>query len=278
MGRHSREAAYWDSRVDMLTKGARFALSDNWEKRRNIVRFLLDYDFKGKSILEIGVGFGVTAHVLDCLHGDDDFPYVGTDISPAFIDYAMRAFGLEMFQARSDSLPFDDASFDCLFAFDVMEHIHPDDQEGTAKEINRVLKPTARVFINNPYRENPCGHDQEFEHGFTMWDLAGLAETLGMVVERIETHTISLGRPNQHRYQFIVLSRDGDFDTDEAVIANLETGMANWRTICEVHREIYHRFGKDNPELAGLLIEAQRASKKMDNKLKWYKSRENDNG
>jgi hypothetical protein len=61
-----------------------------------------------------------------------------------------------------------------------------------------------------------------------------------------------------------------DFETDEEVLENLRNGRSKWRTICQVHREIYRKIS-DNKELVSLLIEAHRKAKRMDMKLKWYK-------
>lgn len=252
-GRHEREALYWDTSAEYLLDKEGKALSDNWFKRRKLVKLLLEYDFTGKNVLEIGCGFGFTASTLLNLHGGE-FTYRGTDISNVFLEHAKRVFSLKTTLARADVLPFKDDSFDVCFAFDVLEHIHPDDQGKTATELDRVLKPTSKIFINNPHKDNPNGHAEEVEHGLDIWDIAGLATTLRMNVERIEPYTIEFGKFGQYRYQLVVLDRDDGFETDSAVIANLETGTASWRTICDVHRDIYHRFGKDNPELAGLLI------------------------
>jgi hypothetical protein len=61
-----------------------------------------------------------------------------------------------------------------------------------------------------------------------------------------------------------------DWETDDEVIYNLEHGRSKWRTICQVHREIYRKISNDK-DLVSLLIEAHRKAKRMDMKLKWYK-------
>jgi ubiquinone/menaquinone biosynthesis C-methylase UbiE len=206
MDRHQLETDYWNSRASMLCKNGSKEICDNWKKRRALIKLLLEYDFTGKNILEIGCGLAFTANMLMNLFGGN-FEYVGTDISSIFLDYAKNIFGLNTTLARSTSIPFESESFDVLFAFDVLEHIHPDDQEETAKELNRVLKSDAMIFINNPDPMNPCGHNEDFEHQFNIWDVAGLATTLDMDVERIEPYTIDHGIPFLHKYQFIVMSR-----------------------------------------------------------------------
>jgi len=206
MDRHQLEVKYWDASASMLCHPDKPEINDNWKKRRNLIKLLLDYDFTDKRVIEIGCGLGFTASTVLSLFGGE-FDYTGTDISPIFSETAKRIFKLDVKLSRSSALPFEDDEVDCCFAFDVLEHIHPDDQEDTAKELNRVLKPASRLFINNPDPHNPCGHDKEVEHGFTHWDLAGLAQALDMQIERIDSYEINHGEEHEYKYQFIVLSR-----------------------------------------------------------------------
>jgi len=61
---------------------------------------------------------------------------------------------------------------------------------------------------------------------------------------------------------------------DEAL--SLMRRASSWRTICEVHRELYDGFGvlpePDKTRLRDLLLEAFVMAKKMDSKLREYKA------
>jgi len=58
--------------------------------------------------------------------------------------------------------------------------------------------------------------------------------------------------------------------TDSQVLENLQTGDPGWRSICQVHRDIY-QLVKDDDRAVRLLIEAHRMAKRMDHKLRQYK-------
>jgi hypothetical protein len=61
--------------------------------------------------------------------------------------------------------------------------------------------------------------------------------------------------------------------SDEKLIENISGPVGRgWRSICDVHREIYQKT-KYKPTVVKLLIEAYRMGKKMDAKLRWYKQK-----
>jgi SAM-dependent methyltransferase len=199
------EKAYWNKHAEMISppsQNGKRKFMDNWWKRQKMIQYLLDYDFEESSVLEIGCGAGFTAFTLLSLYGGT-FKYLGVDVSDKFVEVAKTIFGLSAMVARTSELPLDSQSFDNCFAFDVLEHICLGDRAQTALQLNRVLKPKARIFINNPFTSNPCGHDERVEHGFDNIDMMGLSATLGMGIERVETYGIRHG----NRYQFIVMSR-----------------------------------------------------------------------
>jgi SAM-dependent methyltransferase len=51
-------------------------------------------------------------------------------------------------QADAIRLPFAPASFDAVFAFDVLEHV--EDEDGALREIRRVLRPDGRFVLSVP--------------------------------------------------------------------------------------------------------------------------------
>ena len=103
-------------------------------------------------VLEIGPGLRPTAPV-------------GTS---TFVDPSEHA--LEALATRggttaraSTSLPFDDASFDAVLAFEVIEHV--EDDETLLGEMARVVKPDAVLIVSTPIRaamwsplDDACGH------------------------------------------------------------------------------------------------------------------------
>lgn len=103
-------------------------------------------DFKGKRVLDVGSGNG---YVLGkyAAEGADVF---GVDITPKGVELCRKRFEVRGlcgdFQvARAESLPFPDASFDCVCSMGVLHHVT--DTELAVAEIFRVLKPGGRLIV-----------------------------------------------------------------------------------------------------------------------------------
>lgn len=192
-------SAYWDKVAEKASNGG---LKDNWVKRRGLIKHLLGYDMTNCKVLEIGCGLGMTAAALRMIYGGR-FEYTGTDISKKFCELASKRVGLRTVNTKADCMPFKDKEFDCLFAFDVLEHIPAADKSGVYKELDRVLSDKAFVFINNPHPKNKCGHSLEEEHGFNESDMAAMCKALNMEIHEITTYHGTEG----YKYNFIVLKR-----------------------------------------------------------------------
>jgi ubiquinone/menaquinone biosynthesis C-methylase UbiE len=139
--------------------------------------------------------------------------YTATDLSKSFCKAVKRFWGLNAQQAKVESLPFEDNSFDALIALDVFEHIQPSERIQSMLEIDRVLKDTAKVFINNPitYNYENCdvksggSKHEDFDFGFDLHDLVQLADGLQMRVELMQEYKIQ--KFSEYTYQWIILTR-----------------------------------------------------------------------
>lgn len=101
----------------------------------------------GRKILDIGCGEGI---ITSKLNGNE---VIGIDISKNAIKYAKQHFENERVKfavASALQLPFADNSFDCVCAFEVIEHLTPEDMHKCLKEIRRVCKTEGRVIISTP--------------------------------------------------------------------------------------------------------------------------------
>ena len=111
--------------------------------------------YRGKKILEIGVGAG-TDHLQWARAGAQCF---GVDLTDAAIEITrehLRLHGLESRLQRVNAeqgLPFDEGSFDVVYSWGVIHHAeHP---KNIVEEIRRVLKPGG-LFIGMMYgRRSP---------------------------------------------------------------------------------------------------------------------------
>ena len=86
-------------------------------------------------VLEVGCGTGVMAERLHALPG---VTLVATDFSPRFVELT-AARGIDARQADISYLPFDDDSFDVVFAGWMLYHVR--DLERALNEVRRVLRP-----------------------------------------------------------------------------------------------------------------------------------------
>ncbi len=187
---------YWDN---VATINSQNGIRDNWSKRRGLIRHLLAYDITKTDVLEIGCGLGMTAGMLQMIYGGF-FRYTGTDQSKKFCEIAKKNLNLNIVHTDADDMPFEDNSFNVLFAFDVLEHIPSKDKPKVYGELDRLLRNDSFIFINDPHPNNVCGHSNEVEHGF---DLDELVKTLNL--EIIE-YSVYEGYAD-YKYRFIVLRR-----------------------------------------------------------------------
>jgi ubiquinone/menaquinone biosynthesis C-methylase UbiE len=97
-------------------------------------------------VLEIGCGTGSFSILIKQLHNDVDV--VGLDPDPKALARARRKAGragvsIQFDQGFSDSLPYDEGTFDYVFSSMMFHHLRFEEKEKTLREVRRVLKPGA---------------------------------------------------------------------------------------------------------------------------------------
>jgi SAM-dependent methyltransferase len=118
-----------------------------YAREAHILRGLDRFDFKGKRLLEIGLGQGADSEQL-IRRGAR---WSGLDITPEAVGRlrmraAIRDLPIEDLKVGSAlDIPYDDRSFDIVFSHGVLHHI-PDIARAQA-EIARVLRPNGKLII-----------------------------------------------------------------------------------------------------------------------------------
>ncbi|HUO49279.1 MAG TPA: class I SAM-dependent methyltransferase [Acidimicrobiales bacterium] len=138
-----RNAAWWQR---SFTQGA------DPEYEEQILPLVDEYVRGAGRVLEVGCGEGQVARRI-AGHGAQ---VVGLDPAPSQIRAACdRGGGPTYLQARAESLPCADASFDAVVACLSLEHVDP--FEPAMAEIARVLRPGGRFhfFLGHPLLQAP---------------------------------------------------------------------------------------------------------------------------
>ena len=107
----------------------------------------------GVKVLDIGCGYGQFIKILVQSLGSFD-SVTGVDVDESFLQEAGKMFQGEAFRfikANSQSLPFEDASFDFVSITKALHHVENDRQ--TLDEMNRVLKQGGYFLINEMIRD-----------------------------------------------------------------------------------------------------------------------------
>jgi ubiquinone/menaquinone biosynthesis C-methylase UbiE len=134
----------------------------------HIAKFQNALNYRGKEVLEIGVGAG--SEFLGWYKAGVEAS--GVDLTDAAIEHTRRHLGLEgfepteqkLFRADAESLPFPDSAFDMVYSYGVLHH-SPDTAQ-TLREACRVLRPGGELRIMLYHR--PCWT------GLLLWIMHGL--------------------------------------------------------------------------------------------------------
>ncbi len=133
-------------------------------------------------VLDLGCGMGGMLGELSSLGGGADV--VGADVAQEALAHChLRGFTKTM-RAHGQSLPFPDASFDLVTAFDTLEHI-PQEAE-TLTEILRILKPGGTLFLSVPAYQFLYTHQDRIVHHQRRYTASGLETKLAIAGFRVQ--------------------------------------------------------------------------------------------
>jgi SAM-dependent methyltransferase len=144
-------AAAWDAHAaDWIAWAREPGLDSYWRFNRDV--FLELVPAPGRRTLDLGCGEGRLSRDLKALGHD----VVGVDRSEAMLAAARDADpSIETHLADAASLPFDDASFDCVLAFMSLQDV--EDAHGAIAEATRVLEAGGRFCFAIVHPLNSAG-------------------------------------------------------------------------------------------------------------------------
>ncbi len=113
---------------------------------RHYVELVIHHAPSQSKILDVGCGNGISARLLN----QADFDVVGTDISPLFLEEALRWENPRLHYRVCDvmELPFESESFDVICSNELIEHLP--DVETALTEMMRVVRKGGRIVISGP--------------------------------------------------------------------------------------------------------------------------------
>jgi ubiquinone/menaquinone biosynthesis C-methylase UbiE len=128
-------------------------LRARYELEPYILEFAGFEEFKGKDVLEIGVGMG-SDHLRIAEHEPNRL--AGIDLTERAIDFTKQRFDCygfksELLAANAEQLPFGNDSFDIVYSWGVLHHTNNTSE--AVNEVHRVLKPggKAKIMIYHKY-------------------------------------------------------------------------------------------------------------------------------
>lgn len=145
--------AYWEARPcgtdeDPYEEGSpeyfRWITETRYRREPFIARYARFEDWKGKEVLEVGVGAGTDAERF----AQAGARLTGVDLTEHGVRLARKRFesaGLSgrFERANAEALPFPDGRFDLVYSWGVIHHTP--DMAAAAREIARVCRPGGRV-------------------------------------------------------------------------------------------------------------------------------------
>jgi len=159
----------------------------------------------GATLLDVGCGRGAVAAALSTRFEEVH----GVDADEQMLEEAARR-GLKTRRVdlNTESLPYEDASFDTVLCLEVIEHVV--EPSALVREISRVLRPTGRLYVSTPNirfvrflwklvargrfpatSSDPEGWQGGHIHFFTFADLEDLVRLAGF--RRVLHHGLAAG-------------------------------------------------------------------------------------
>jgi SAM-dependent methyltransferase len=149
-------------------------------------------DCEGREILDVGCGFGW----FELLALDRGATAV-TGVEPDEADLAtvrrhLHDDRLTFGVASAIQLPFEDASFDTVVCWEVLEHIPRGTEQRAFDEFARVLRPGGALYLSTPHAApaaiatDPAWWLIRHRH-YAQAEVRSFAESAGLTVEQLET-------------------------------------------------------------------------------------------
>lgn len=162
--------------------------------RRRIIGAVLDQSLRvgvDRQALDVGCGTGFMLGFLGRWA-----QVTGADADSAAVAYCRKRGIGDVRQLDGEALPFGDASFHLVSAFDVLEHVADDGR--MAGEMARVLRPGGTMIVTVPAYPALWGAQDEISHHCRRYERGGLGRLIsgtGLELQRLTSFNTILFPP-----------------------------------------------------------------------------------
>lgn len=176
----------WRDRKRLKPETLKLSWREN-QIHAKILKELEEDIFSGKKIISLGCGSGE----LEIIMGEREHSITGVDISKTAVCIAEnhkrkeKVDNIHFVRASLKHLPFLTNSFDAGYMIESLEYIDPENVKSVFKEIQRVLKPEAKLLIVVPNKN--AYRDPNYAQFFTKARLARLIDEMNLSIEWMDS-------------------------------------------------------------------------------------------
>lgn len=120
---------------------------DTHAQDRRLKEIVKDIDFEGKSVLDVGCGFGDLIPYISAK--TDNFKYTGIDIVPEFIEFAKSKYPQHEFQALDYFSKPTSETYDIVISSGTLNNRTQDPMEDRKKNISTLFEHAREVLAFN---------------------------------------------------------------------------------------------------------------------------------
>jgi len=181
---------YWEESCEISTFAAWCSRHEPWKKE--LCAMIVELNFK--SVLDIGCGTGVMKDILDMYKFSKEHAYLGTEITPKFLDLCrLKEIPVVDLDLR-DLTSLTDEAFECTLCLDVLNH----QKEDPRALLNGIMRVTKKLAIVSFFRDFLAGrdhitftqkHDNLIYAAYSRKYIEEFLETLDVTYEWVERKT-----------------------------------------------------------------------------------------
>lgn len=208
----------------------------------------------GRRVLDAGCGAGYGAELINRTGAES---VMAIDVSETALELARSSVseGVTCQQGDVMALPFDDATFEVVVCFEVIEHV--DDPERALDELSRVLTPDGLLLVSSPNRDRYVPGNPHHRHEYTRPELQAsldrrfeaariisqhvmIASVIGWAGARevdADTHRVASPEPSDEVYLLAMAGRELPPDPPPIVALSTFAEPREWLAYIAAQKE-----------------------------------------